>query len=128
MLSVRRIEIFEEDGESSMDDLYLKLDFSSSVYPRGPIKRQQRTSTNDVYIYTYDPKEMSSKDEYTFQQQYSLELYEGSSLLTTKSFPPSSNQTDFTIISQTTYICIEIVTHRRERLFYIPVLLKRWPG
>ena len=85
---------------------HTKSPFSTQSYPRSPINIQRRTYRNDVFVglRNFRPSQRQYlPKENTFNQDHHLEFYEGSQYVGTEGFTdPIRNETDFTVISQTT--------------------------
>lgn len=89
--------------EITEDFSHLNIPFNTTEYPRGEKNTSPRTPFNDVYHFIKNPRHTAHPKEMRFTQKYRLEFYEGSQYVGESQFPGEvSNQTDFTIISQTT--------------------------
>ena len=83
---------------------HLNLVFNATVYPRGEINHTPRDPYNDILQNIRNKRHMASSKEGYFKQTYSLLFYKGSTFIGTHGFNETvKNETDFTIISQTSY-------------------------
>ena len=83
---------------------HLNLVFNATVYPRGEINHTPRDPYNDILQNIRNKRHMTSPKEGYFKQDYSLLFYKGSTFISTNGFNETvKNETDFTIISQTSY-------------------------
>lgn len=77
---------------------------------RGDVNQAPRTKNNDVLPYVTDSIEPAHPREMEFKQEYVLEFYQGSKFVGSSGFPGEvNNQTDFTIISQTSLVLLSYV-------------------
>lgn len=112
----------EEEGSSES---------GSSEYSRHPLNTNSRDSYSDVYLNIY--KQQEPLPNPPFLQEYTLELYSGSTRLDSSQASSSgpgeeSDHFEITLVSQTTFISCFPVMSRIDRLFFIPHLLSRWNG
>lgn len=86
------------------ESYHYNLHFNSESYPRGNVNKERRTDYNDILVHVHNEALTLKPDEGHVQQRYRLEFYEGSTYIGEKGFSePEKNQTDITIITQTSY-------------------------
>ena len=97
---------------------HLNLQFDNP-YPHSLINQENRTDYNDLLVHIRNDKRMVGSKERTFEQKYRLEFYQGSSYVGESGFSdPVTNQTDITIISQTSYL-INLYLELDPNVFFI---------
>ena len=83
---------------------------SNVVYKRGEVNHTPRNKANDVLSFVTGSVKPSHPREMEFNQKYHLEFYQGSRFVGSSGFPGEvNNQTDFTIISQTSFVELSYV-------------------
>lgn len=68
---------------------------------------ERRTDYNDILVHVHNEALTLKPNEGRVQQRHRLEFYEGSTYVGEKGFSePEKNQTDITIITQTSYYLV----------------------
>ena len=115
--------------DSADEEDYSESDISE--FARHPLNTNSRDSYSDVYLNIYK-RERETLPNPPFLQEYTLELYSGSSKCdsSNSSTMPSGNGDHFeiTLVSQTTFFSCSFMMLRIDRLFFIPHFLSRWNG
>lgn len=98
----RKLALYLEEIKEDEDDLH--VNYTLNYVPKA-INTSTRDAFNDILIHVQNPKHMYHEREGTFKQNYELEFYEGSKFVGKTGFQNHVvNTTEFTIISQTTYL------------------------